>query len=63
MSMWPEVLFWYLLVGVILAIGVGVVFKVGNYRTSGVHWFLVWITPVFWFPMAVWGMWMEWRER
>lgn len=59
MSMWPEVLFWYLVVGVVLSVAMTILaYREDQYlRVS--DWVRALIFPVVWLPAVVWMMWTD----
>lgn len=59
MSMWLEVVFWYLLVGVILSIGVTIARHRRHEYLGARHWMAALTFPFVWLPWIVWMMWED----
>lgn len=57
--MWPEVVFWYLVVGVILSVGITTLAYREDEHLGVSDWVRALIFPVVWLPGVLWMMWED----
>lgn len=59
MSMWPEVVFWYLVVGVLLAVVITTHIIRSNRQMKVRDWVKALFIPIVWLPMVLVMMWED----